>query len=104
MFVSGAYSESSKSGRSIAGGVAKESSKHQAPSTRETSSSKSQRRWTHCLVLGYWSFSGAWSLELGASAGFQFRHGFNLGGLREHVEGGDRDDGEALLQFGEVAG
>ncbi len=39
------------------------SSKHQAPSTRETPNSKSQVN--SRLVLGIWSFSGAWRLVLG---------------------------------------
>src|SRR2546423_7573280 len=31
------------------------------------------------------------------------RHHFDLSGLREHVEGGDRDDAEVRLQLGQVA-
>lgn len=30
------------------------------------------------------------------------RDGFDLGRLGEHVEWSDRDDGEGLLQFGEI--
>ena len=38
------------------------------------------------------------------SAACKMRDDFDLGGLREHVEGRDRDDREALLQFRDVAG
>src|SRR5438552_17526139 len=46
-----------------------QSSKLQAPSSREATSSKLQAsilRGRRFLKLGIWSFSGAWSLELGA--------------------------------------
>src|SRR5438309_11372182 len=42
------------------------SSKLQAPSSRETPSSNLQKTGTRILVLGVWSFSGAWMLVLGA--------------------------------------
>jgi hypothetical protein len=42
------------------------STKHQAPSTRETSSSKLQAGGrVNGLMLETWSFSGAWMLEFG---------------------------------------
>src|SRR5436309_5563314 len=53
------------------------SSKHQAASSRETSSSKlqtrlAQERWS--LGFGGWSFSEAWTLELFGRAGFSLGH------------------------------
>ena len=43
-------------------------SKLQAPSSRETSSTKLQGRRADYLKLEGWNFSGGWRLELGASA------------------------------------
>jgi hypothetical protein len=42
-------------------------SKHQHPSTRETSNSRIQMARALALELENWSFSGAWILALGAS-------------------------------------
>jgi hypothetical protein len=44
------------------------STKHQAPSSRETPNTKLQahREMGGFLVFGIWSFFGAWSLVLGA--------------------------------------
>src|ERR1035441_6286165 len=43
-----------------------ETSKFQAPSTREAPSLKQQSHRANLLVLGAWCFSGAWRLVLGA--------------------------------------
>src|ERR1035441_3431267 len=55
-------------------GVMIQTSKFQAPSSRETSSSKHQAtRRDSVLDLGAWRFSGAWMLVLGASFLFLFQ-------------------------------
>jgi hypothetical protein len=41
-------------------------SKHQGPSTRETSTSKFQTGVLPVLDVGSWNFSGAWMLDVGA--------------------------------------
>src|SRR5437016_213590 len=57
-------------------------SKHQAPEKHQASNSKSAGE-RQALGLGTWSFSGAWSLELGASLrssknGSPSRYFFNI--------------------------
>src|SRR5258708_15577 len=43
-----------------------QSSKHQAPNSREAPSTKLQKAHPPCLELEAWCFSGAWSLDVGA--------------------------------------
>src|SRR5881628_1233165 len=52
----------------------RQSSKHQHPSSREAPTSKLQTAEAQVLELEIWSFSGAWSLEFGASLLHQLQH------------------------------
>src|SRR2546423_8575519 len=57
-------SETEHGAEDQAAGKLEESSKHQAPSTREIPNTKQFERRAVRLELDVWCFSGAWSLEL----------------------------------------